>query len=78
MVRHKTRWLLVRLDFEPNVLKQTSDGDGRSRKRRREDDDGSLGLTKKDLAQCIRDSIASCFGISAAGVSQDVQGKYLS
>jgi hypothetical protein len=72
MVRHKTRWLLVRLDFEHNVLRLPEDG--ANRKRRRQDDDSGTGLTKKDLAKCIRDSVASSFGIAASGIAQDIQG----
>lgn len=73
MVRHKTRWLLVRLVFERDVLKQTN-SDGSHKRRRDEDDSSSAGLTKKDLSQSIRDSISSSFGIAASGIAQDVQG----
>ena len=69
MVRHKTRWLLVRLDFEHNVQ-----WGGEPKARRQDDDGGGTGLTKKDLAKCIRDSIASSFGIAASGMAQDIQG----
>mmetsp|Transcript_29536 Transcript_29536/g.53413 ORF Transcript_29536/g.53413 Transcript_29536/m.53413 type:complete len:162 (-) Transcript_29536:69-554(-) len=71
MVRHKTRWLLLRLDFEHNVLRLPEVG--ANRKRRRRDDDSGTGLTKKDLAKCIRDSVASSFGIAASGIAQDLQ-----
>lgn len=47
-----------------------------SRKRRQ--DDESLGLTKKDLAHCIRECITSSFGIAASGMAQDVQGMQIS
>jgi hypothetical protein len=76
MVRHKTRWLLARLEFEPDVLGRRDD-EGKSRKRQRVEDVGA-GLSKKDLAQCIRETISSSFGVAASGVAQDLQGMTIS
>jgi RNase P/RNase MRP subunit POP5 len=76
MVRHKTRWLLVRLEFDPDVIGRRDEGDSRNKRRRVEDDGAEL--TKKDLAQCIRECISSSFGVAASGAAQDVQGMTIS
>lgn len=34
----------------------------------------SPSLTRKDISQCIRNSILSSFGIASAGMAQDLQG----
>jgi hypothetical protein len=72
MVRHKTRWLLVRLEFDSDVIGRRDEDDSRNKGRRVEED--GAGLTKKDLAQCIRECISSSFGVAACGAAQDVQG----
>lgn len=66
----------MHLEFESDVLGRRDD-EGESRERRRVEDVGA-GLTKKDLAQCLRESISSSFGVAASGVAQDLQGLAIS
>ena len=66
MVRHKTRWLLVRLDFESDMAMEES------KKRKR----GEISrLDTIVIYRAIKESLSSCFGIAAYGVLQGVQGK---
>lgn len=64
MVRHKNRWMLVRLDFasieEENMTTSSI-----------------LFPSTKDLMKAIRENIVSCFGIAATCAASDVQGKFL-
>jgi RNase P/RNase MRP subunit POP5 len=61
MVRHKTRWLLVKVDFEVDVRKRNSKPI-------------DYFPSKKEVAQSIRESILSCFGTAAEGAAFDTQG----
>jgi hypothetical protein len=76
MVRHKTRWLLVRIDFADDLqglgsVKWDSDS---KRKGEPTDDYPS----KKDLAKVIRNSVIACSGVAASGAALDTQGKTIS
>jgi len=82
MVRHKTRWLLVRFDFEPDVVFGTTQrpstatneavfyGGRRDTEARRSTIDA---ITRKDVYRCVQDSILLNFGLSATGAAQDTQ-----
>lgn len=78
MVRHKTRWLLVRLEFDSDIMGKRDEGDSRNRNKGWRVEEDGAGLTKKDLAQCIRECISSSFGVAASGLAQDVQGMTIS
>ena len=64
MVRHKTRWLLVRLDFE---------GDIRFSKKKVHP--SSSFPSKKDVAHSLRENIRSCFGLASEGAASFLQGR---
>jgi hypothetical protein len=73
MVRHKTRWLLVRIDFADDlqglgIIKWDSD----SKKKGEPTDEYP---SKKDLAKVIRNSVVACSGVAASGAALDTQGK---
>lgn len=61
MVRQKSRWLVVRVEWSP----------GQSGVRLIDDDD----LTRQQLVQAIRENMAACFGVAANGAMYDTQGK---
>jgi len=56
MVRHKTRWFLVRLDYARDMVKAQSS---------RVVGHADSFPTKKELAIAIRESLVSCFGQSS-------------
>jgi hypothetical protein len=62
MVRIKTRWLLVRIDYDHTM----TDDDNT--------DDVDNFPSKNELARVIRDSIVHCSGITLSGVASDTQG----
>ena len=62
MVRIKTRWLLVRIDYSDTA----------------NDDSDVKGVSfpgKNELARVIRDNLIQCAGIACSGAALDVQGK---
>jgi hypothetical protein len=61
MVRHKTRWLLVRIDFADDLQGKGAPTDDYP--------------SKKDLAKVIRSSAIACSGVAASGAALDTQGK---
>jgi len=68
MVRHKTRWLLVQVDFEkdlclPNTAKNHND-----------DAQDDAFPSRKELRNAIRESILQCGGVAASGAALDTQG----
>jgi hypothetical protein len=74
MVRHKTRWLLVRIDFADDLRGLSSvkwDADSKRKGEPTDDDYPS----KKDLAKVIRNSVIACSGVAASGAALDTQGK---
>ena len=66
MVRHKTRWLLVQLDFEPDMAVEEC-------KKRKRGETSKLDTIV--IYRAIKESFYSCFGIAAYGFLQSVQGK---
>jgi hypothetical protein len=64
MVRIKTRWLLVRIDFV-NAM-SVSDTDVK-------DVTGSFP-SKNELARVIRDHLIQCSGVACSGAALDTQG----
>jgi hypothetical protein len=62
MVRHKRRWLLLRVESTDDVLSSTDP--------RNEDNFPS----RKDLNRVIRDTMTECFGVSATAIANDTQG----
>lgn len=62
MVRHKSRWLLVNLDFQEHV---------KSKNKTNATDFPS----KKEISFYIRQNISSCFGIAANGAASDTQSE---
>jgi hypothetical protein len=70
MVRHKVRWMIVRLDFEEHVR-----GGGDNRHQRQQ----SIATfpTKQEVYSTFRNNLVQCFGIVAEGAAMDVQGKKL-
>jgi hypothetical protein len=77
MVRHKQRWLLVRIDFADDVqgLGGGRFDSGNKIKGAPTDDDYP---SKKDLAKVIRSSAIACSGVAASGAALDTQGKTFS
>eukprot|EP00934_Nitzschia_sp_Nitz4_P009219 Nitzschia sp. Nitz4//scaffold123_size70294//35639//36226//NITZ4_005928-RA/size70294-exonerate_est2genome-gene-0.77-mRNA-1//-1//CDS//3329534485//9209//frame0 len=65
MVRHKTRWLLVQLDFQSTV------GGGSSKS-------GGSGEipSKNDLGTSIRRNLTTHFGVSAEGAALETQVRF--
>jgi hypothetical protein len=66
MVRHKIRWLLVRLDFESNVIPEEN------KKRKRDE----LDLNSVVIYRAIKESFSSSFGVAVHGIMQDIQGRW--
>jgi hypothetical protein len=64
MVRIKTRWLLVRIDYAHHMNANDDDNT----------DDVENFPSKNELARVIRDSIVQCSGITLSGVASDTQG----
>mmetsp|Transcript_5819 Transcript_5819/g.8429 ORF Transcript_5819/g.8429 Transcript_5819/m.8429 type:complete len:187 (-) Transcript_5819:420-980(-) len=81
MVRHKTRWLLVRFDFEPDVVygsqrPSTATNEAVFYGGRRDTDvrrSGMDAITRKDVYKTLQESLVFNFGISASGAAQDTQ-----
>lgn len=61
MVRHKSRWLLVRIDWETDV-NCTSPGSNEI-------------ITARDIYLELRNLVQTVFGISGAAMTHDLQGK---
>jgi RNase P/RNase MRP subunit POP5 len=88
MVRRKSRWLLVKLDFESDILSSCSDGiaggslamtsSSSTRKKRKLDDDETMTtssihqVTGTDIYRGLRDSVTQNFGMVGAALS-DIQ-----
>lgn len=70
MVRHKTRWFLVRLDFEKHMTTTCQD-DNKSNEKSSDPPFPS----RKEVTSGIRESILTCFGTAAGGAALDIQGK---
>ena len=60
MVRQKTRWLLIRINYE-----RINERDGVS----------NFVFLRKELSRAIHDSVIRCFGIAMSGAVLDTQGK---
>mmetsp|Transcript_2758 Transcript_2758/g.4284 ORF Transcript_2758/g.4284 Transcript_2758/m.4284 type:complete len:187 (-) Transcript_2758:521-1081(-) len=81
MVRHKTRWLLVRFDYEPDVVygsqrPSTATNEAVFYGGRRDTEvrrSGIDAITRKDVFKTLQESILFNFGISASGAAQDTQ-----
>jgi hypothetical protein len=76
MVRHKQRWLLVRIDFEADLKGLVSDKLDTATKKKGETTDDYP--SKKELAKVIRNSVVACSGVAASGAALDTQGKNFS
>jgi hypothetical protein len=61
MVRHKTRWLLVKLDFREDIKNKNKTIE-------------TEFPSKKEISFYIRQNVSSCFGIAADGAALDTQG----
>ena len=59
MVRHKTRWMLVRLDG----LSMNSTGTNSNKE-----------ISRKELASAIRDNIITTLGLAGEGAALETQG----
>jgi hypothetical protein len=70
MVRHKSRWLLIRIDREERV---------KSIKDIQKDppDTPSAPIEKKNIYHALRIMIEGAFGIARAGIVEDIQGMYI-
>lgn len=76
MVRHKTRWLLVRLDFFEDLSgdRTWSGADTSSSSKTSGEIAQAEGLiTKKDVLKSIRDSLGLSFGVASSGISNEIQ-----
>ncbi len=71
MVRHKSRWLLIRIDREEHV-KCLQDAQAAHKNRPRTT---STVFEKKFIFHELRKTIERAFGIARAGVADDIQGK---
>lgn len=67
MVRHKTRWLLVRIEFEDCIH--------RPEVKSSHENDSIDFPSRKELAKEIRNSVSACGGVAASGAAFDTQGK---
>lgn len=74
MVRHKTRWLLVRLDFNSDVAIDNNKTGSHNNK---SDHKLSIFPSKNELTSQLRQNIVSHFGLVADSVAMDTQGKYM-
>lgn len=62
MVRIKTRWLLVQLDFTCCGIDEKNNVENI--------------ITAKELANVVRDNLLQCSGIAMSGAAQDTQGTH--
>lgn len=79
MVRHKTRWLLTRIDFFNEPTGSLSES-ARGRLSRAIDSSGSAASfpNKRDLVRLIRENLEQTMGLaaSAAAAGFDINGKF--
>jgi len=69
MVRQKTRYLLIRLEFSGSVLAGTSSYI--------QDDCNEEFPTRKEVAWATQDSIKNCFGTAASDAASEIQGEFV-
>lgn len=75
MVRHKTRWLLVRLEFESDISRQSSSRGGSDRIKVTEDGEGTL-LTKDIYKELVK-TLSVNFGLSAHAILHDIVVRHI-
>ena len=78
MVRHKVRWMIVRLDFEEDIRsspnktsassKEVDGGDSHSE---------ALFPTKPEIYATLKSHLIQCFGVVAEAAAMDLQGEHI-
>jgi hypothetical protein len=78
MVRHRTRWLLVKLEFTDEVRNASGESKSLSRKgfNGTSKDDSPCIPSRKDFIALLRKTISLSFGLAAEGASSDVQVRF--
>lgn len=69
MVRHKARWLLVKFENEESVKSISCE------KIKKNVEEKKTPLNRKDIFHAIREVTEEAFGVAAAGIIQDIEGK---
>lgn len=66
MVRHKARWLLVRIDFESDIKSAANP-----------EIEINSEIEAKDVFRAIHHVVKSEFGIVGAGILEEIKGMYI-
>lgn len=75
MVRHKTRWILVRLDSEESDAKHRNNGTTTPGHMNNNIECTNNNFpSSKILAMALRDNFIECFGLAVSGIALDVRG----
>ena len=79
MVRHKVRWMIVRLDFEEDIR---SSPKNKTTSASSKDDDGdsdseALFPTKPEVYATLKSHLIQCFGVVAEAAAMDLQGEHI-
>ena len=88
MVRHKTRWLLIQLEYKDDVCcnsgSATSGRGGNinssssnNKNNKRKKYDSNYFPSKKDLYIILKNQIQQLFGIDSSSIIVDIQGMYI-
>mmetsp|Transcript_26981 Transcript_26981/g.44938 ORF Transcript_26981/g.44938 Transcript_26981/m.44938 type:complete len:167 (+) Transcript_26981:29-529(+) len=80
MVRHKTRWLLVRLEFESDIQSSSSTSPALSRRVVASEDDESINKSKlltKDIYKELVKTLSVCFGLSAHAIIHSIVVRHI-
>jgi hypothetical protein len=76
MVRHKARWLLLKIEFVKDLMtKSDIASDNTTSITTEVDYDAANMISSKDISLAIRDLVSSAFGIAGIGIIEGLQGQ---